>query len=216
MQHETVIVVSGGGPPGGRVPVPLPDGPVLAADGGVDRALALGLTVDMAIGDFDSASGEGLAAAEAAGARLRRHPPDKDATDLELALDAALELAPRRVVVVGHDGGRLDHLLAGLLVLGRPRYADLVIDAYVGSARVHVCRGTRSLDGEVGELVSLLALHGTAEAVTTEGLRYPLDDETLEPGSSRGVSNELVAPQARIVVGRGVLLAILPGTETAP
>ena len=67
---------------------------MIAADGGVDRALALGLHVDVAIGDFDSVTAAGLAAAEAAGARIERHPAAKDATDLELALDAALALEP--------------------------------------------------------------------------------------------------------------------------
>jgi len=83
----------------------------------------------------------------------------------------------------------------------------------VGRALVHVIRGERELRGELGELVSLLALHGLAESVRTDGLAYPLAGESLEPGSSRGVSNVFVSDMARVSVERGVLLAIRPGPE---
>ena len=59
-------------------------------------------------------------------------------------------------------------------------------------------RDERTLAGEPGELVSLFALHGPAEGVRTEGLEYPLAGETLEPGSSRGVSNRFVGETARV------------------
>jgi thiamine pyrophosphokinase len=196
------------------LPGPLPgDATVIAADGGVDRAIALGLHVDVAIGDFDSVTPEGLAAAAAAGARLERHPTAKDATDLELALDAASALDPSRIVVVGSGGGRLDHLLGSVSLLGLEHYAGAEIDAYLGNAVVHVVRNSRTLSGTPGELVSLLPLHGGAERVTTEGLEYPLDHETLPAGTSRGVSNVFAAREARITVERGCLLAVRPGRE---
>ena len=70
-----------------------------------------------------------------------------------------------------------------------------------------------TLEGEPGELVSLFALHGRAEGVRTDGLVYPLAGETLEPGSSRGVSNVFAASAATIAVDRGVLVAIRPGAD---
>ena len=79
---------------------------------------------------------------------------------------------------------------------------------------MYVLRGERAIEGAPGELISLLALHGPAEGVRTEGLAYPLVEETLEPGSSRGVSNVFVADTARVTLARGVLLAIrLPASE---
>jgi thiamine pyrophosphokinase len=185
---------------------------VIAADRGLEHALALGLDVEIAVGDFDSASPEAVARAEASGTRIERHSAEKDATDLELALDAALALGPEGILVLAGDGGRLDHLLSTLLLLGSSRYEAVEIDAFVGPARVHVVRGQRAIEGSVGELVSLLALHGPAEGVRTEGLAYPLEGETLEPGSSRGVSNVFAAKTARVSLDRGVLLAIRPGT----
>jgi thiamine pyrophosphokinase len=212
---DVVVVVAGGGPLSSRAAEAVPRGAVvIAADDGLEQAQALGLDVALAVGDFDSASPEAVASAEAAGTRIERHPNDKDATDLELALDAASRLSPSRILVLAPRGGRLDHELVGLLVLASDRYAGSQIDALVGNAHVHVVRGARSLAGEAGELVSLLAVDGPAEGVTTEGLVYPLRSETLEPGSTRGVSNVFATVSARVEVGRGVVLAIRPGEGT--
>lgn len=207
MDGETVVVVAAGeGPAVG----PLEGALVIAADGGLDRARALGLEVAIAVGDFDSATSEGLARAERSGARVLRHPAEKDATDLELALGEALALGPERIVVVASSGGRLDHLLATCLALASPRLRGVTVDAHVGEALVHVVRGSRRLRGAPGELVTLLPVAGDANGVRTSGLRYPLRGETLGQGSSRGVSNVFARDEAVVSVERGVLLAIRP------
>jgi thiamine pyrophosphokinase len=210
--EELVVVVSGGEPPTASATAEVPAGTrVVAADSGLDHARALGLDVTVAVGDFDSASPESVVAAEAAGTRIVRHAAEKDETDLELALDTAHAMRPERILVVAGQGGRLDHELSALLLLASPRYAAVQVDALVGPARVHVIHGERMLEGEPGELLTLLAVNGPAVGVTTEGLAYPLRDETLAPGSSRGVSNVFAADTARIEVSDGFLLAIRPG-----
>lgn len=214
MSEELVVVVAGGEAPHREVLPAIPSGtPVVAADSGLEHARELGLEVTIAVGDFDSASPEAVAAAEASGTRIERHPTEKDATDLGLALDAALELRPRRVLVLAGIGDRLDHLFSAFLLLASPRYAGVELDAHIGRAGVHVIRGERTLSGQPGELLSLFALHGPAVGVRTEGLAYRLDGETLEPGSSRGVSNVFASARATIALRRGVLVAIRPGTE---
>ena len=212
MDETEIVVVAAG--PGPSVAVPA-HRTVIAADGGADRAAALGLAVDLVIGDLDSISPERLAALEGRGARVVRHPKAKDATDLELTLDASLELGARRVLVVASAEGRLDHLFASLVLLGAERYATLELDALVGNALVHVVRGSRRLSGREGELLSLFALGGPACDIATLGLAFPLHGETLEPGSSRGVSNVFTGREATVAVGEGVLLAIRPGTASA-
>lgn len=208
-----IVVAAGNGP---SVLRGLPAGAlVIAADGGLDRCRAIGLRVDVVVGDLDSASGTALADAERDGIEILRHPARKDATDLELALDEALARGARRVVVVASAEGRLDHLLSSLLILGSDRYAALELDAIVGGARVHVVRGSRTVEGTPGELVTLLALHGPAVGVRTTGLEYPLHGETLEPGSSRGVSNVLTAPTATVTLDSGVLVVVLPADKPA-
>jgi len=208
---DTVVVVAGGLRPGERAFAAVPVGAVvIGADRGAEYALAHGLTVDAAVGDFDSISAEALAALGRAGVRLERHPPDKDAVDLELALALALTFAPRRVLVLGSTGGRLDHLLGALSLLGRDDYAGVELDAIYGRAAVHVVRRERLLAGRVGELISLLALHGPAVGIETAGLSYPFRGETLAPGSSRGISNVFTTAEARIRLESGVLTAVRP------
>ena len=126
--------------------------------------------------------------------RIERHPAEKDATDLELALDVALAMSPRRILVLA---GERRPARPPARDAAPPRLGPLRERARSTRSsamrRVHVVRGERALEGEPGELLSLLALHGPAEGVTTEGLAYPLRGETLEPGSSRGVSNVFAA-----------------------
>jgi thiamine pyrophosphokinase len=214
VSNEVVAVVAAGPAPapGAALAVPA-DATVIAADGGLGHAWTLGLEVSLLVGDLDSVSPEDLARAESDEIAIERHPREKDATDLELALDAASARRPKRILVVAGGGGRLDHLLSTLLLLAADKYARVELDAWIGPARVHVVRGTRELDGAPGELLTLVALQGPAERISTEGLVYPLVDETLEPGSSRGVSNVFASTRATISVGRGVLLAVRPGAE---
>jgi thiamine pyrophosphokinase len=185
-----------------------PDAFVIAADGGGVHARRLGLHVHLLVGDLDSVSESALVASD----RVARHPVDKDATDLELALAEAARLEPERILVLGGSSGRLDHLFGSLLLLAAEKYARVTIDAQFGEAAVHVVRGERLLHGRTGDLISLFAVHGPADGVSTEGLVYPLAGETLEPGSSRGISNRFAGTgtQARISVARGVLLAVRP------
>jgi len=209
----TIVVVAGGDPvlPSERAWVP-PGAVVIAADSGLDHAHALGLRVDVAVGDFDSVTPQALARAEADGTRIEDHPAAKDATDLELALDAAAARSPERVVVLGGHGGRIDHLLANAALLSSDRYAAVDVVAHMGGASLTVVRSEAEVQGARGELVSLLALHRPATGVTTRGLLYPLSGEDLLPGSTRGVSNELVGSPARVSLTAGVLLVVQPGS----
>ena len=207
---KMVVVLAGG--PDAPTAVELPPGvTVIAADGGSELAVALGIGVDIAVGDFDS-----IAAEKVGAAAIERHRPDKDSTDLELALAAAVRLEPERVLVLAGAGGRLDHLLGGLLLLASERYARIRIDAQIGTAAVHVVRDRRTLAGEPSELLSLFPAHGPASGIVTEGLLYPLRGETLMPGSTRGVSNVFAASRARIALEQGVLFVVRPsGSVTA-
>ncbi len=213
-------VVVGGGGPVDRValaaigPV-FPDAVVYAADSGAETALQLGLAVDVVVGDLDSISPGTLAAAEAAGTRIDHHPAAKDATDLALAVDAAIHDGAVEILVLAGAGGRLDHLLAGALTLADFRWAHVMIRAVIGSSRVYVVHGpgTALVSGLTGELVSLVPVGGPAVGVTTSGLRYPLADATLDPGTTRGVSNVLDHPAGRaaVTLRAGALLVVLPG-----
>jgi len=210
---RTAIVVCAGGPVRATLPEFDPDAIVIAADAGVHEAERLGLHVDLLVGDLDSADPAAVARVEASGGRVERHPADKDASDLELALVAAAVADARHVLVLGGDGGRLDHLLGNAFLLASPRFADLRIDAVLGAARVHVVRDERAMDGSPGELVSLFAVGGRALGVGTDGLRWRLDDDELMPGSTRGLSNEFLGSSGSVRVAKGVVLVVQPGVE---
>jgi thiamine pyrophosphokinase len=204
-------VVLAGGDPIDPADVELPAGAfVIAADSGVHLAQRLGVSVDVVVGDLDSARPEAVAAAAAGGARVERHPVAKDATDLELALELAAGHGCRDLLVVGIGGGRVDHFLANLLALAAPRFAGLHIDGVSSDARVAVIHDARELSGAAGEIVTLLALGGPARGVRTTGLVFPLRGETLHPGSTRGVSNVFEGTRATVTVESGTLIAVQP------
>jgi len=214
---STVVVVIGGGllpvasiDAVGEITTPY----VIAADSGADSAVAAGITVDRLVGDMDSIDPATLTATEAAGARVDRHPVDKDLTDFELALEAALGRSPQQIVVVGGDGGRFDHVLGNVTVLAglAERHPEVAVEAWFGAAHVVVATPRRPVvvRGTAGDLVSMVPLHGPAIGVRSAGLRWELDDETVFTGFSRTMSNELVAAEARIALTGGTLVVIQP------
>jgi thiamine pyrophosphokinase len=172
--------------------------------------------VDLVVGDLDSVHDEDLAAAEAAGVPIHRYPTAKDRTDLAIALDAALAYAPARVVAVGGAGGRLDHLLGNAQVLASDAYRDLRVVWHVGRATITVVRDHAELVGTPDELISLLPVHGAAGGVSTDGLRFPLRDEVLPAGTTRGISNQFADRRAVVRVSEGIVLAVQPGELGPP
>lgn len=218
MERSAVVAVLAGGE---AVPQFVPEyvrraDLVVAADSGLDLGERIGLAVGLVVGDLDSVSVEALARARASGARVEQHPSDKDETDLELALDAVWREVDSDDVVIamlGGAGGRLDHLLANLAVLTSARHAAASVVGYLGTDRVDVIRSSRVLAGAPGLPMSILAWHGGALGVTTNGLRWPMHDAPLESGSALGTSNEFVGRQATVAVRSGVVTAIVTGID---
>lgn len=190
---------------------------VVAADGGARHAGRLGLAVDAWVGDGDSLGMDALAALRSAGCTITMAPTDKDESDTELAVTAAIEAGASRLTIVGALGGpRLDHALANLGLLALPALAAVDARIVTDTARVRLLTaptpsggdGTATLEGRVGDLVSLFPVGDPADRVTTAGLRYPLSAATLLPGRTRGLSNVRTAPLATVILARGRLLIV--------
>ena len=188
---------------------------VIAADSGASAVLAAGASVDIVVGDMDSIDPSVLARIERGGARIERHPTAKDATDLELAIDAAIATGATRVRVIGGHGGRVDQSFANVFILAAPRYAEMEMHAVLDSAQVSVVHGGGAVTfvGSVGDVVSILPMHGDAHGVHTIGLEYPLRHETLPAGTSRGVSNVQIDREVTVAVGTGTVVVVRPGRE---
>jgi thiamine pyrophosphokinase len=208
------IIVAGGDPVEGIGDVPVAaDAFVIAADSGLHSARSLGLSVDLVVGDLDSAAPGAVAEAIAAGAAVERHPTDKDATDLELALEAALARDLSPAFLLGGAGfDRIDHFMANALLLAAPRYAPLRPRWHVKGATVIPVHDRVEIEGRAGDTVTLLAVAGPAAGIATEGLRWTVD--RLEPGSTRGVSNEMTSARASVALTSGTLLAIIAGRSS--
>jgi thiamine pyrophosphokinase len=186
---------------------------IVAADGGARHLAAIGTLPDLICGDGDSL-GDEIRAFEQQGVRLELHPADKDQSDLELAIDAAIRAGARRIDLYGTLAGpRPEHAVANELLLASPALDGVeVVIHHLGSRFRRV--GTRGrggsarLEGEPGDYVSLLALDDPVSGVVTEGLRFPLRSEPLALGSTRGLSNELTSTSASVTTSTGRLLVV--------
>lgn len=190
---------------------------VVAADGGAAPLKGAGIRVDRLVGDLDSADPGLVERLVLGGTEVTRHPADKDASDTELAVAAALDAGATEVVLLGALGGeRLDHELANVLLLADPAFGPpLRIERGTATARAVRDGGRLDLEVRPGSLVTLLPIGGEVTGVTTTGLRWPLDGATLQMGRSRGLSNEVLEQGASVRVERGTLLVVETITEGA-
>ncbi|GAC1491526.1 MAG: thiamine diphosphokinase [Candidatus Limnocylindrales bacterium] len=182
---------------------------VIAADGAADSLFTAGVRPSLVVGDLDSLSPAAVALLEEAGVPIERHPREKDATDGELALRAAITRGATVIRIAGALGGpRADHAVASLLLLTLPTLSELDVALVTPTDTVRLLRGPvrHRISGAAGDLVSLLPLSGPVAAMTTAGLRYALDGATLEQGPTLGVSNELVTDEATVEIRAGMLL----------
>ncbi|MBN1811117.1 MAG: thiamine diphosphokinase [Anaerolineae bacterium] len=182
---------------------------IVAADGGTRHALAAGVIPDVVIGDLDSLAHDDQARLEAAGTQIVCFSPRKDETDLELALLHAAQEGATEIVILAALGGRLDQTIANVLLLALPELKGLDVRIVEGAQEAFLIQNEATIEGQPGDTVSLIPLGGDAEGVTTEGLEWPLHEDTLCFGPARGVSNVLTAEQACARVRRGSLLCIV-------
>ena len=113
---------------------------IFCADGGAQNALALGLTPAAVIGDLDSLPADLVSQLETKGVTIQRHPRRKDQTDLELAFDLAVADRPDEIMLVTALGGRLDQMLANILLLTRLDYAPIRLTLADGPQRAILVR----------------------------------------------------------------------------
>ena len=196
-------------------PSPDTDALVIAADSGYDHALAAGIDVDILVGDLDSISSDALFHAENTAVSIERHDAAKDATDVELSLDRAVASGATTIDLYGGEGGELGHLLGVAALIAADKYRETTIRWHTGSGVAWVVRSDHPLSvaTAMGAGVSLIPVTDIT-GVTTTGLVWTLNDETLPRGTSRGLSNETNEPEITVTVRSGVLLVKVEGPQT--
>jgi len=206
-----VIILSGGEPLATDREIVLPDDAyVIAADSGLHHATDLTIAVDLVIGDMDSVDPAILAAAVEHGARAETHPTNKDHTDLELAIDTALKLGARKLLIVGAHTGRLDHLLGAMGLFATTATLVDEITWTDGLTEIFGCVPGHPtiVNGRAGDGLSLVPASMDVSGINTEGLRWGLRDDALPAGSTRGISNVIESTPATVSVESGTLLVV--------
>lgn len=184
------------------------DAVVICADGGARYAAAIGIVPSVIVGDMDSIDEGLLSFFEEKGSTIVRYSPSKDETDTELALNHALRLEARTILLFGALGSRLDHSLANIFLLAGavPPGVDLrIIDE---SCELFMVVDQLLLRGVTGQTVSLLPLSPVVSGITLRGFEYPLREGVMEMGRSLGVSNRFSGTEGFIEVKAGRLLVI--------
>jgi thiamine pyrophosphokinase len=215
---RTVIIANGEPPSGNELEYWLREGDTLiCADGGARAALAYGLLPERVIGDFDSLTEGELDRLAQRGVLLDRHPTHKNETDLELALLHAVSVGNEEIVILGALGGRLDQTVANVMLLAMPQLTHCKVLIASDEEKTFLIRPGVSFElrGHAGDVVSLIPFGGDAMGIHTEGLEYPLCDETLYFGPARGVSNVMLGERATVTFTSGLLLCVqATGTGT--
>src|SRR5215216_4295490 len=181
---------------------------IICADGGTRHAMALGVRPDIVIGDLDSAEQAALQKYSNEGVTVESYPPDKNETDLELAINRAVEMNPKQILVMAALGGRLDQTLANIALLSDAKLSTFDVRLDDGVEEIFLCRDRVQVHGKSGDLVSLIPWQGAASEVQTKNLKWVLAQETLFPDKTRGISNELIGDTAAISISSGLLLVV--------
>ena len=184
----------------------------IGVDRGVFHLLKRNIKPAIAFGDFDSVSPEELAYIESEVSELKQFLPEKDETDLELALNWALEQNPERIQLFGATGGRLDHLFANVHLLVDPLLNGNKIDIVMIDFYNHLIvksPGTYSISKEESKkYISFVPITLNVSNLTLEGFKYPLKNRHISIGSTLCISNELIDDYGTFSFSEGILLVI--------
>lgn len=174
---------------------------VIGADRGYFTLVKNGVSPHVAIGDFDSYTGEIDCK------NVLVYPVKKDDTDSALAIKYACENGYKRIIVYGAIGGALDHTIANIALTAQ--YAEKGVEvAFVDGDNVlfGICNSRVSFDSQASGRISVFSYGDKAVGVYEKGLLYTLENATLDNKIPLGVSNEFIGEKAQISVSRGVLL----------
>ncbi len=182
---------------------------VICADSGAGTLRHWGIRPQWIVGDMDSINADDQAYWERRGVEFRRFPVEKDKTDVDLAVDYALAEDVPEIWITGAWGGRVDHSLGNIEILYR--LAQLGVPCRLITDDGYLTVITEAWEDTVvrKSTVSLLPMTPKVSGITTDGLRFPLNDATLQRGSTLGVSNHAPSGSFRVTITSGLLLVMV-------
>jgi len=186
---------------------------LVAVDGGLRHLELLARQPHLLIGDLDSITTSQLKLMTYKKVEICKFPVEKNETDLELALLEVVKRGIDEILIIGALGGRLDQTLANLFLLLLPELSGKSVRLLTHNEEILLVTKMTVIDGNPGDVISLIPLKGDAVGVTTLGLKFPLHEETLLAEHSRGVSNSMISHRAEIEVKGGSLLLIHSNTK---
>ncbi len=175
----------------------------IGADGGTNSLLIHKVLPSVIIGDMDSYQ------APASLQHLVQKNPDQETNDLEKALNYCLLNKITDVDITGATGFRIDHTLKNLSVMVQfeNQFENLRL---IDNFGVHwLAREKEVMETKPGQVISLSALSGTVAGISTEGLKYSLNNESLKVGKRDGSSNQAIGSQVVTSHKKGNLLISL-------
>jgi thiamine pyrophosphokinase len=181
---------------------------VICVDGGAKHIREMGIVPNVLIGDLDSISDVDFQYLKDKKVETIKYPSQKDMTDAEIAVDFAADKGFEEIIIIGGIGTRLDHSLANVLLLKKLLDKGIKGILLNENNEITLIKDKIEIEKEKGVKLSLLPLSGVVEGITTKGLYYPLNNEDIEIGSSRGVSNEFKDEVAEVSIKSGILIVI--------
>jgi len=205
--NKVVIIASGPIDNLNALKSELVDAYIVSVDGGLNHLHSIGVKPHVIIGDFDSVDKNLLSTY--ADVKTYSHPTRKDRTDSEIAIDYAIDMKPKEVILMGMTGHRIDHMMTNIHLLKRFWNHDILAYVLDNNNKIYYCSGDMNLEGDIGDLLSIIPISQSIHGVKTFGLEYPLNHETLHFHESRGVSNVFYTKKVRIETDSGEFFIIL-------
>lgn len=176
---------------------------VICADGGYYHAQKCNIVPDLIIGDFDSSKIPDNDIEKCI------YPKRKDFTDSEISVMYACENGYDEIIMFGMTGTRLDHTLNNMLLLFRCKNSCMIDD----NNEIYPFTDKIEFVGKKGKTLSIIPINGDLCGLKTKGLDYPLNDETIHIGESRGNSNVIVDDVCEIKTKSGKGFVIISNGE---
>jgi len=180
----------------------------IVVDGALEITHRLGVKPDYIVGDFDTVNQKLLEYYEKD--IILRHPPEKDQTDTELAIETALNAGCDSLVFFGATGSRLDHSLGNIFLLEHLLKQGIEAEILNENNKLYLKnKGFKIIrKASRGDFVSLLPLTETVEYVTLRGFKYPVEHLTFYREKTLGISNEITEEEASVEFSKGIFIVV--------